>query len=118
MGVTINITVDDTVLVNLINASKGPVRPKIVADGVRHGVYNELGTYKMVARPCAVPAVEDVRGGFAQAFSAAGAISTALAQTVVNKTARDVERQWKKYIVQKGVVDTGAYLNSVHVVEG
>ena len=118
MGVTIRIVVDDSVLVKMINASKGPVKPKVIADGVSYGIYQEMGTTKVVARPTAAPAVEAVRGGFAQAFAQANAISTVLAQSVVDKTARDVERLWKQNIVTKNVIDTGAYLNSVHVVEG
>ncbi len=38
-GVTIKITVDDTELVKLINAASGPIKPKIVADGVNYGIY-------------------------------------------------------------------------------
>lgn len=37
------------------------------------------------------------------------------AEKVLDKAARDVEAGWKDNIVQKNVVDTGAYLNSVHV---
>lgn len=37
------------------------------------------------------------------------------AERVLDKSASDVENGWKEFIVQKGVVDTGAYLNSVHV---
>jgi len=117
MGVTIRIDVDDRELVKLINAASGPIKPKIVADGVNYGVWQETGTTKMAARPCATPAIEAVRGGFAQAFAQASAITSALAQGVVEKTAQNVERLWKQNIITKGVVDTGAYLNSVHVVD-
>ena len=117
MGVTITIEVDDSVLAKMINEASGPIKPKIVADGVNYGIWLEIGTTKMAARPTAAPAVEAVRGRFAQAFAQAQAISTALTQGVVDKTARDVERLWKQNIVTKHVIDTGAYLNSVHVVE-
>ena len=117
MGVTIRIDVDDRELVKLINAASGPIKPKVVADGVNYGIYQEMGTVKMAARPCAVPAIEAVRGGFAQAFAQASAITTALAQGVVEKAAQAVEQGWKQNIITKGVVDTGAYLASVHTVD-
>jgi hypothetical protein len=36
-----------------------------------------------------------------------------LAEKVLAKTARDIERRWKEYIIIKDVIDTSAYLNSV-----
>lgn len=39
------------------------------------------------------------------------------AEAILDKAAFDVEGRWKEYIVQKGVIHTGAYLGSVHVVE-
>ena len=39
-------------------------------------------------------------------------------QAVLDKAAFDVEALWKENIVAKGVVDTGAYLNSVHAGPG
>ena len=117
MGITIRITVDERNLVKLINATKGPIRPKIVSDGVNYGIYHEFGTVKMGARPCAAPAVESVRSGLVWAFVQANAISDVLAQGMIDKAARDVERLWKQNIITQDVIDTGAYLNSIHTVD-
>lgn len=118
MGATISITVDDRVLAKMIREAKGPIKPKVVADGVNYGIYQEMGTVRgLVARPCAAPAVEAVRAGFEKAFAQASAISTEKAQGVVDKSARDVERIWKQNIITQDVIDTGAYLNSVHTVD-
>jgi hypothetical protein len=37
------------------------------------------------------------------------------AEEVLDVAARHIEVEWKRHIVEKDVVDTGAYLNSVHV---
>jgi hypothetical protein len=37
------------------------------------------------------------------------------AEQLLGKGAADIERGWKEQIVAKHVVDTGTYLNSVHV---
>jgi len=119
MGITIRIDVDDSELVKLINAAKGPIKPKVVADGVDYGIYQEMGpaddnsTHRWAFTPFMAPAVERVRAGFAQAFKLAAAISTEKAQGVVDKSARDVAR------IAKGLVrkDTSALANSIHVVD-
>jgi hypothetical protein len=113
---SVTVTVDDTKLLKLIAATKSPVKPAIVADGVEYGKYLEFGTERMGARPCARPAVEIVRPGFEKAFI--GQITTSQAQAVVDKTATNIERGWKQTIVQKNVIDTGAYLGSVHIIRG
>lgn len=110
----IRITIDDSKLRALIDASKGPVKPKVVADGVEYGIFQEIGTSRMDAHPFMTPAVEAVRPQFGPAFKQAEAISTDLAQGVVDKTAFDIERLAKGF----AAVDTGAMKNSIHVVDG
>lgn len=119
MGATVRITIDDSELVKLIEDTKGPVKPAIVADGVEYGIWQELGVQNgfgrgivIPAHPFMTPAVEDVRPGFEKAFD--GQITTKQAQAVVNKAAYDVERGAKIY----APVDTGALRNSIHVVLG
>ena len=112
MGENITIKVDDSQLNDLIRKTKGKGPVRIVADGVEYGFYVEMGTSRMGAQPAAKPAVEAVRQGFSQAMQ--GVITLDQATAVVEKTARDVERLWK----QNAAVDTGAYRNSIHVVDG
>ena len=42
----------------------------------------------------------------------------AVAESVLDIAARHVEAGWKERIVEVGAVDTGAYVNSVHVQPG
>ena len=42
---------------------------RIISDGVEYGVYQEFGTTRIAARPCASPAVEAVRKSFDAAFT-------------------------------------------------
>jgi len=111
-GPKVTITVDDSKLRQLIADTKGPAPVRIVADAVEYGLYQEMGTVKMAAQPFMVPAVEQVRSGFTQAFK--GCITLAQAEQVVEKTAFDVER----FAKQNAAVDTGAMRNSIHVVKG
>ena len=112
----VSIRIEDAKLRKMIAATKGKKPVRIVADGVEYGVYQELGTSRMTARPTAAPAVEAVRPGFEQAFK--GDETFMRAEQIVEKTAHDVERLWKQGIVQKNIIDTGAYLNSIRVYEG
>jgi len=109
MAQIISITVDDRELRKLIDASKGPVKPKVVADGVEYGIFQEIKY-----NPFMVPAVEAVRPSFERAFVQAQAISTDACQQVVDKIAFDVEARAKVL----APVDTGALKNSIHVVDG
>ena len=112
MAETVRITVDDTKLRALIAATKGKKPVRIVADGVEYGLYQEMGTERMGAHPFMVPAVEQVRPGFAQAFK--GLDNLVAAEKVVEKAARDVER----FAKVNAPVDTGALRSSIHVVSG
>ena len=118
-GPKIVITLNDAELRRLIDktAGKGPV--KIVADGVEYGLFVEMGVengfgrgIRLPAQPFMVPAVEAVRGGFTQAFKEC--ITNDQAETVVTKTAFDVERIAK----QNAPVDTGALKSSIAVYDG
>jgi hypothetical protein len=113
---TVTVKVDDRELVRLMRKSKGKAPKRIVADGVHYGIYQEFGHHGVAARPCAKPAAEEVRPSFHKAM--AEALTIEQAEQVTEKAARDVERLWKQNIVTKDVIDTGAYLNSIHVVRG
>jgi len=113
MAELIKIVIDDSKLVAIIRQTRDKKPMRIVADGVEYGIHQELGTHRTAAHPFMRPAVESVRPGFAKAFKAAGS-NFALAEQVVEKTARDVERLAK----QNAPVDTGALRASIHVVKG
>ena len=107
----ITVTVDDRELQRLIRETGDEVL-YIVADGVNYGIHQEFGTVKMAAHPFMVPAIEQVRPGFAQAFQ--NKLTDKQVDQVCKKTAFDVEGIAK----QLAPVDTGALKNSIHVVKG
>ena len=113
MSVSVTWKLEDAPLKQLIANTGGPAVRRVIADGVEYGVWIETGTSRMPARPCAKPAVEAVQSGFEKAFM--NKLTDAQVGAAVTKTAFDIERLWKQNIVEKGAVDTGAYLNSVHV---
>jgi hypothetical protein len=112
MPATIQINIDDSVLVALIAATKGKRPVRIVADGVNYGIYNEFGTSRMPAHPFMKPAAEAVRAGYIKAIGQAE--NWEKAEAVTEKAARDVERGAKA----RAPVDTGALRASIHVVKG
>ena len=120
-GPKITLTLDDSKLRKMIAETAGNIRPKVVADGVEYGIYQEYGVengfgrgIRIPAHPFMRPAVEAVREQFNKAMRAA--LGTGKAQVVVDKTAFDVEKIAK----QKAPVDTGALRASigVHDAEG
>ena len=115
-GPKITLTIEDGKLRKMIAETAGKLRPKVVADGVEYGIYQEYGVengfgrgIRIPAHPFMRPAVEAVRGQFNKAMRAA--LTTGKAQDVVDKTAFDVERGAK----QRAPVDTGALRGSIHV---
>ena len=110
------ITVDDRRLKALIRATSEKVQPRLVADGVNYGFMQEIGVRGRAARPAAGNAAEQIRPVFLKAWKAPRSLEQA--QQIVDKTAFDIEAKWKQNIVIMGIVDTGAYVNSVHVVQG
>ena len=108
---SITVTVDDRELQRLIRETGDEVL-YIVADGVNYGIHQEFGTVKMAAHPFMVPAIEQVRPGFAQAFQ--NKLTDKQVDQVCKKTAFDVEGIAK----QLAPVDTGALKNSIHVIKG
>jgi hypothetical protein len=116
MPATIQIDIDDSVLVKLIAATKGKRPVRIVADGVEYGKYVEFGTSRMAPRPAAKQAAEAIRPGYIKAI---GQVENwEKAEAVTEKAARDMERKWKQGIRDMRAIDTGAYINSVHVIKG
>ena len=120
-GPKITLTLDDSKLRKMIAETAGNIRPKVVADGVEYGIYQEYGVengfgrgIRIPAHPFMRPAVEAVREQFNKAMRTA--LGTGKAQVVVDKTAFDVEKIAKS----KAPVDTGALKNSisVHDAEG
>jgi len=106
---SVTVTVDTAKLDQIIAALPKEKIVRFVADGVEYGLYQEMGTSRMSARPFMSPAVEAVRGGFNQAFN--GIDSLMQAEAVVDKTAFDIEAGAKI----NAPVDTGALRSSIHV---
>ena len=118
-GSKITITVDDRELRKWIEKTKGPLKPKVVADGVEYGIYQEFGPAEnspsgrvWAFRPFMRPSVEELRPSFNKAMRKALWVDQA--QAVIDKTAFDLEKRAK----DKVRVDTGALKNSIHVVDG
>jgi hypothetical protein len=106
------VILDDAKLQQIIRASGQPIRRRIIADGVEHGVYVELGTTRMAARPHLVPSFEDNTRNLGRALGQAVERGVSL-DDVMNKTAFDIQHDY-----QDGVpVDTGSLKNSIHVEE-
>jgi len=107
----ITITVDDRELQRLIRETGDEVL-YIVADGVNYGIHQEFGTVKMAAHPFMVPAVENVRPGFAAAFQ------NKLTDKQVDAVCRKIAFSVVGIAQQMAPVDTGALKNSIHMVKG
>lgn len=105
----IKIVIDDSKLVAMIKQTRGKKPMRIVADGVEYGIHQEL-LEPPRGKPFMRPAAEAVRRGFAKAFKAAGS-NFALADQIVEKAARDIEKIAKATVH----VDTGALRASIHV---
>lgn len=124
MAQTVKVTVNDAKLVALMADLRRQGKPvRIVADGVEYGVFLEFGTVRMKhAYPTLVPAVESNRDALEKGMQQAGGDLTRVT-TVVDKVAFDVLGDWKQNIRQMpvgdhiGLIDTGAFINSTHVVE-
>lgn len=86
------------------------------------GVFHEFGTVNMPARPTLIPAVESNRDALEKGLQQAGG-DLGRVDTVVDKVAYDVLGDWRTNIQQMpvgdhiGLIDTGAFINSTHVVE-
>lgn len=120
---TTHVRVDDAKLVALIRDLERQGKPmRIVADGVEYTVFHEFGTVNMPARPTLTPAVESHRDALEKGMQQAGGDLTRVT-TVVDKVAFDVLGKWQENIRQMpvgdhiGLIDTGAMINSTHVVE-
>jgi len=120
----VKVTVDDAVLRRLIAQIEKQGNPvRIVADGVEYGVFHEYGTSRgLPARPTLTPAVEANRDALEKGLQQAGG-DLGRVDTVVGKVAYDVLGDWRTNIQQMpvgdhiGLIDTGAFINSTHVVE-
>jgi hypothetical protein len=121
---TTHVRVDDAKLVKLIaDLARQGTPTRIVADGVEYGIFLEMGTVRMKqAYPTLTPAVESNRDALEKGMQQAGGDLTRVT-TVVDKVAFDVLGKWQENIRQMpvgdhiGLIDTGAMINSTHVVE-
>jgi hypothetical protein len=88
------------------------VKSRIIHDGVEYGIFVELGTSRMAARPNLVPAFEQVTKGLDEAIGQA--IERAInVDDVMAKMAFDIQAIWASGVP----VNTGAFRNSITVSE-
>ena len=109
-----NVEVDTKRLDQIIRQTR-PADSWTISDGVDYGVYVEFGTYKMPARPAAVPAATRIREELP------GNVKEALVRgvdldDVIRKSAFDLEALWKQnfFTHPKPPIDTGAYRDSIN----
>lgn len=107
---TIRVQLDDRKLQEIIRATEGGVKRRVIADGVSYGIHNEFGTSKMPAHPFLVPAFERGVQGLDKALGQAVERGANL-DDVMGKTAFDVQRMAQEL----APVDTGALKGSLHV---
>jgi hypothetical protein len=109
---TVRVILDDRKLQEIIRATAGNVKRRIIADGVEYGVFVELGTSRMAARPALVPSFETHTANLGRALGQAVERGVSL-DDVMSKTAFDVQRGYQENVP----VATGALKNSIHVEE-
>ena len=106
------IQLDDRKLQEIIRGTDQRVKRRVIADGVTHGVFVELGTSRMAARPALVPAFEQHTRGLGDALGKAVEAGDSL-DDVLAKVAFDIQGDWAGNVP----VATGALKNSIHVEE-
>lgn len=109
---TIKVHLDDRKLQEIIRATSGGVKRRAIADGVSHGVFVELGTSKMAARPALVPAFEANTKGLDNALGQAIERGENL-DDIMGKIAFDIQGDYQANVP----VLTGSLKNSIHVEE-
>jgi hypothetical protein len=105
---SVRIVTDFKVIDRLIKNAKGK-HVRIIADGVKYGIFREFGTRRMAAHPFMIPALEAVRTAFLQAMRQVN--NWEHGELVIEKLARDCE----SYAKQNAPVDTGALRSSIHI---
>lgn len=96
----------------IARAAGEQVKRRVIADGVEYGIFVELGTERMEARPGLVPAFEQHTQQLDEALGQAIERGVSL-DDVMAKVAFDIQRDWAGNVP----VRTGAYKNSIHVEE-
>lgn len=107
------VTLDDRKLREIIrDVANQDTSAWVVADGVEHGLFVEMGTTKMAARPCLVPAFEKNTRNLGRALGQAVERAVPL-NDVLGKTAFDIQADYQGSVP----VDTGSLKNSIHTEE-
>lgn len=112
MAKTVRVYLDDAKLQQIIKATGGGVKRRIIADGTDYGIFVELSTSKMAAQPFLVPAFEKQTQGLGRALGQAVERGVNL-DNVMSKVAFDIQRMAQDLVP----VDTGNLENSLHVEE-
>lgn len=109
---TIKVHLDDRKLQEIIRATEGGVKRRVIADGTNYGHYVELGTSRMSARPALVPAFEQHTQNIGDDLGKAVEVGASL-DDVIGKIAFDIQGDYQGNVP----VLTGALKNSIHVEE-
>jgi len=112
--VKFRLRIDDRRLRAIVDNTAGrPVKRRVIHDGVEYGVFVELGTSRMAARPNLLPAFLKVVDDLPEAIGQAVERGVNL-DDVFAKAAFDIQALWAEGVP----VDTGAFKNSITVSEG
>jgi len=103
----------------LLRSLKGQ-HVKIVSDGVKYGIFWELGhttpSGAFLQKPFLVPACEQVRPSYEKALKqAVNSGDMGLVDSIIDKAAFDIENRAKQIITELPLIDTGALRNSIQV---
>lgn len=113
MPARVIIKLDKAKLEQIQRATAEHVPTWIISDGVDYGVYHELGTTRIHARPFLVPAFESKTRALGRALGQAIERGVSLA-AVMSKTAFDVQKETQANITEKHIFDTGNLFNSIN----
>lgn len=104
---SVTVTIKDDNLRRLIGAMDIKVKPRLIADGVEYGIFQE---FTQRGHPSLLPAFEQVAKPLPAAIGKAIEAMVSL-DDIFNKAAFDVQTLWAADVN----IDTGAYKNSIHV---
>lgn len=112
MAKTIRVHLDDAKLQDIIRATEGGVKRRIIADGVSYGIHQEFGASGRTAHPFLIPAFEQHTRSIGDVLGKAIEAGTSL-DDVIGKIAFDIQGMAQEL----APVKTGALKGSIHVEE-
>lgn len=104
---TVAVVLDDAKLREIIQATEGGVRRRVIHDGVEYGIFQE---FTERGHPSLIPAFENHTKNLGRAIGQAVEQGGNL-DDLIGKVAFDIQRDWAADVN----VDTGAYKGSIKV---